>query len=611
MRGAVEIAALAAAGLVPVVAYLAIGRALLDACFPSLAKEHDSGFGLACAYALGTGAASLAFLGLRALDVGVSLPLALATGAAASWQLWRGRPVFGFPRLRRPVRAHERVDAVSVALGALLVLAALGPETWWDGFEFHLPLASAWTEGPIRALPGVIHAEFRAGVDLLYLPAVAWGEGDAAAAVTAGFAVAIALLIRSEATRRAGETAAALAAVFWLLTPFVLKNALSTYVDLGAGLYGALALLCLDRWNRGGAPTLLGLAAALLAFAANAKLHAAVLGLVAALLLLLGGRFPGVATCLRCAALSLALALPWLVKSWATSGNPLFPLFPEVLGAGPTTPDWLALGRFRLTTDLPAQRSVTGFLHYLMSLSFGRNPHFSGQLGALPLALAPLALGRLPRPTALLTLLCGVLVVGLYVAMPALRYGTPLLPLLAVATAVGGARLAASGRGPRLVLLSCLALLALHHAAQLVVVTAPRLVALRAPQAYERARFPDQDALREVVARAPGPVAIPKGAVSWMPRPVYVLEWMVNAEIFFDEVAGRRTPPDEVLALLRRRGIVAVALDVPAERRRPDLTGHPTTDHWIRRGEARIRPDPEPPAARRGRVWVLLDLRPE
>jgi hypothetical protein len=39
-------------------------------------------------------------------------------------------------------------------------------------------------------------------------------------------------------------------------------------------------------------------------------------------------------------------------------------------------------------------------------------------------------------------------------------------------------------------------------------------------------------------------------------------------------------------------------------------TGLPTVDLWLRQGTARLRADPEPPAARGDRVWVRVDLLP-
>jgi hypothetical protein len=591
------------AGLVPNLAYLAVGLWLLR----PLRLEARGSERLALGFVFGSGAASLAILGLRLLDLPVPLG-GLALVALA-----------GLPRLREggtqapaseeAPRGSRAVDGATLALAILTFMVALGPNTFWDGFEYHLPMVQAWSHGPIRALPGMLDAEFRAGVDLLYLPAVASGEPDAAAAVSACFAVALAALIRAEARRRASPGAAAWAGLFSLMAPFTLENAPSTYVDLGVGAYGFVALLLADRWNRGGgAPTLAACAVAL-AFAANAKLHALALAPAVVVLVALGGRPVALRQALPCAALAVGLVAPWLLKSTLTTGNPFFPFFAAWLGAGATTLNHLGLRTFRLSTDFPTPDLVGRFPRYLLSLGFGRNPHVSGLAGALPLALAPLAWHRLTRATAVLVATLLVLFVLQVRFMPALRFGTPLLPFAAVAAAVGGTRLAHSGEVARRTLALVIPVLLLHHSAVVALRYGPRIPALRDPARYEAVVFPDQAALREVVRRAEPVVAIRGGAVAWMPKPVYVLNWERNGEIFFDRVAGRETPQDALLALLRRRGVHSLVLDAAPSWRTDGSIGNPAVDTWLRTGEAAARVDPQPLHAREGRIWVLIDLR--
>jgi len=147
VRSAGEIAGLLAAGVVPDLAYLAIGLWLLRPL--GLAARGTERWALA--FVLGTGVASLAILLLRALDAPVPLP-ALALVAALGLPRLRSRDLAApGPRRGRPwVRA---VDAAALAAALLTFAAALGPETSWDGLEYHLPMVRAWSQGPIRALP--------------------------------------------------------------------------------------------------------------------------------------------------------------------------------------------------------------------------------------------------------------------------------------------------------------------------------------------------------------------------------------------------------------------------------------------------------------------------
>jgi hypothetical protein len=466
-------------------------------------------------------------------------------------------------------------------------------------------MVQAWVDGPIRAVPGMLDAELRAGVDLLYVPAVAFGEPDAAAAVSACFALALALLIRAEAGRRASPGAGSIAGFFALVVPFTLDAAPTCYVDIAVGSYGFAALLCADRYSRSGEARQLILSAVFLGFAANAKLHAAILVPAALAVVLLGGRVPRPRDLAVAAALVAALVAPWFVKSALTSGNPLFPFFGEWLGYGPSNAEQLAWKRNDVYYYVRVDRDPAGFFGYLASLSFGRRYHVGGLLGPLPLALAPLAIQRLPRATRVLTATLVALFGLQFVFMPALRFGAPLLPFCAVAAAVGGLRLARSGRPGAVVTGAALALAAALALPVAVRALGPRIAALDTPRAYERQVMPAQANLRDVVARGEAVVAIPRGAVSWMPKPVYNLHWSRNGELFFDG----RTPPGVALALLAQRDVRSLVIDAPRGIGPRGPVGHPIVDAWLRDGRARLRSDPEPPPARRNRVWRLVDLR--
>ncbi len=613
MRDAVSLLELWAAGVVPSLAYLALGLRLLR----PLGVAASGAERLALGFVFGTGAASLAILLLRAL--GVPLPVPVWAALAALAMLWPRRgPFHRAPAGAPPTGWVRAVEGATLAVAGLTFPAALAPETAWDGFEYHLPLVLAWSEGPIRALPALIDAEFRAGIDLLYVPALSSGQPDAAAAVSAGFALALAALIRAEASRRASPAAGALAGFFALVVPFAVESAPTTYTDLGTGAYGFVALLFADRWNRGADRGTLLVSALCLGFAVNAKLHAAILCPAALAIVILGGRRPPARLLAACAALVALVMTPWFVKVALTTGNPFFPFLGAWLGTGPTDAQNIAMRRLRLLANYSAPRDVAGLLQYLASLTFGRNPHVSGMIGPLPLALAPIALRRLSRATATLAAVLALLVVLQFFYMPALRFGTPLLPFVAIAAALGGQRLADQGRAARGVVALALSLSAAHHLWGLVAFDVPRVAALADPRAYERAVVPDQDALREMVARAEPVVAIPMGAVAWMPKPVYNRLWERNGELYFfgtmlwdrhgERERFRGTPPAKALALLRRRGVRSLVLDVETPLPADGSLGHPIVDVWLRSGQATLARDVEPLPARGGRVWLLVRL---
>jgi len=601
-RGPAELARLLAAGLVPPLAYLAVGLWTLR----GLGLAARGSERLAMAFLLGTGSASLAILALR--WAGLPIPLAALAAVALA----------GLPALR-PSRAPgarhsgtapaaagagaRLLDAAALALSALVLLAALGPEVSWDGLAYHLPVARAFAEGPIRALPGVLDGEFRLGIDLLYVPALAAGAPDAAATSSAGFALAIAALLRAEAARRASPVAGSFAGLLALGTPLVLELAPTAYVDLGVGAYGFLALLAAERFARAGDPRELALSALAAGFAANAKLHGALVAPAALAILLLGGRRPRARELAAWLLAVAALTLPWLAKAWLTTGNPFFPFLGEWLGTGPTSDLHLRLRRQRLRLDVPLPPGPGALAAYLRILAFGREPFAGGHLGPLPLALAPLALGRLARPARALAACCAAFFALQLAFAPALRFGTPWLPFLGLAAACGGRVLARSGRpGRALVTLLCVGVAALQGQAALRAY-APRLSALAAPRPYERAVWPSQESLRRMVARGTPVVGILMGAVLWMPQPVYALHWELNGEIFLE-----RDPPERTLEVLRRRGVRSLVFPVATPLPADGSVRQPAIDAWLASGRARLRRDVEPLPGWPGRVWVLLEL---
>ena len=202
----------------------------------------------------------------------------------------------------------------------------------------------------------------------------------------------------------------------------------------------------------------------------------------------------------------------------------------------------------------------------------------------------------------------GALALLQFVYMPALRFATPMLPFVAIAAAVGGARLARSGRGRPGLLTIGLAGIALQQAVGLGRALPAAYRRLRDPHAYERREYPDQAALREAVARAEPVVAIPKGAVAWMPKPVYVLHWERNGELFFDRVArlpdaarcGARAAGAARRALARARRRAAAAGRWHDRPHRSSMPGSAPAGPACATSPTSLRAD--------GRVWVTIDL---
>jgi hypothetical protein len=598
-RGLGELLSLFASAAIPCLAYLAVGLWTMRAIGLRTGRIEQ----LSLAYVLGSGVSSVVILFARAADAPVPMTALAAVALTGVFVLpgTNDERVGSYASTTRWSRPTGFATAVGAAL---LFIAAVAPETSWDALEYHLPIVRAWSQGPIRALPAVLDAEFRLGGDLLFLPAVAAGHPDAAAAVTACFGLALVGLIRAEGTRRASPGAGACAGLLALLAPIMLESAPTCFVDVAVGAYGFAALLFADRWNRTGDRRALVISALAVGFAANAKLHAAVLFPAVLVLILLGGRVPSMRALVRFASIVALIVAPWFVKTVVTTGNPFFPLLGTWLGYGPFAQANVDARAWRLAYDFPVEHTISGFVRYLASVNFGEVAFVGGLIGPLPLALAPLAFRRLSRSTLTLVLVLGMLVVLQFLYAPALRFGIPLLPFLAVAAAVGGLRLARESRaGGVAVVLVCAAIAAFHGVA-MVRAYVPRVKALRVPSAYERAVWPSQESLRQLVALADPVVGISTGAVLWMPKPVYNLHWERNGELFLNGSMS----PKEVLDVVRRRKIRSIVIIRPGPLPTDGSTGQPIVDAWLRWGVASLRRDVGPKPAFAGSLWILVDI---
>lgn len=288
-------------------------------------------------FALGGLLSSL--LSFALLAAGLFRPAALGAGLLV--------PFFaaGLPR-KISVRAPSlRRTFFPLALGLLAVLAAalllvrtLAPLTANDPIVYHMPIARAYAEnGRFEGAPDLVYARMPHGSDLLFAGAALIGGATAARA----FHLLLALAAATLAARLAREVFRApsglAAAALFLTLPLVLDPRTIGNVDLAAAIFFGASFLLLARHARAAGRADLA-AGSLLAGGMLATKYSAYAAypLLFALLLLpvLGKRARPVSAGSVIAFLLLShLPLaPWLLKAWAETGNPLFPLFPSILG---------------------------------------------------------------------------------------------------------------------------------------------------------------------------------------------------------------------------------------------------------------------------------------
>ncbi len=278
---------------------------------------------VAAAFGLGLLGFSMIVLGLSA-GLGPAPLLVFAAAAAA----------FGWTALPRPRVPNPPALLLpeSLALGAFLfgvfhlVIVSLAPPSEWDVRAYHLALPELYlARGGVGRIPWLLHSHWPHAMEALYALPLALGRDGAAALIHAG---ACALLVLGVFRAATGKTAAWTGALILAGQPALLRGAPTAHADGACALLLFAAAAALARWEeKRGEPRLV--AAGLLAgFAVSAKLFGAAGAASWTLWLLWRGRAKAAAIFAGCAALA---AGPWLLKTFAETGDPFWPLLGRTL----------------------------------------------------------------------------------------------------------------------------------------------------------------------------------------------------------------------------------------------------------------------------------------
>ena len=323
---------------------------------------------------------------------------------------------------------------VPAALYAVLYFFnAMAPEISPDGSTYHLGLVARYVrERGFPRITNSMYASLAQGVEMLFLPAFAFGRHSAAAMVHFAFLLALPLAMVLYARRFGFALAGAAAALFVFASPVVGIDGISAYVDVAAAcaVFGAFYLL--EIWEAEPSPGLLIAAGLLAGFAYAAKYTAGIavpyaVGVVA--WRSWRGRKRVLKPALTVALCALAVMLPWMVKNWIVVENPFAPflnaLFPN--------PYMLAGFEKQYSYELRHDAAISGLRELPWAVTV--DGRLSGLIGPLFL-LAPVALFTSRRR---------LLVPALLFTAPifmneAARFLIPALPFVALAMALVFAR---------------------------------------------------------------------------------------------------------------------------------------------------------------------------
>ena len=253
--------------------------------------------------------------------------------AGATGLVWWGRH-----SARLPARGIPKSTALLLIPAAAYVVLyffnAMAPEISPDGSTYHLSLVARYIrERGFPRITNSMYASLSQGVEMLFLPAFAFGRHSAAALVHFAFLLALPAAIVLYGRRAGFPLAGACAALFVFASPIVGIDGISAYVDLAAAcaVFGVFYLL--EVWDSDRSPGLL-IAAGLLAGFAYAAKYTAGLAVPYALGVVAWkswrGRKPVLKPVLTVAVCAAAVMLPWMVKNWIVVENPFSPFLNEL-----------------------------------------------------------------------------------------------------------------------------------------------------------------------------------------------------------------------------------------------------------------------------------------
>jgi len=338
---------------------------------------------------------------------------------------------------------------LALALPGLILSAvffhSLSHDIGWDCNVYHLTLPKLYlATGGFRRIPFNVYSNWPHNVELLFGLAMMVEDYVLAKLVHALFLLLLVLAVFRLCRQRVARGIAALGTLCVLANPVLLFEAVHAYTDIASAFFFLIAVASAIEYTRSNARPALVLSGLCCGALAGTKLSG-LAGLPCVLSLVLAApplRLNQQRLLLVTGALVLptfALALPWYIKAYVYTGNPVYPLLFREFGGVEWNGDleqkfvaWQqAIGMGRSVYDylaLPIRVIAEGGQGYA---------HFDGQLGrfwlvALPLGLLAAWFRQPIRPY----LLCSLVYFVLWaLSSQQVRFLIPVLPLLAIAAA--------------------------------------------------------------------------------------------------------------------------------------------------------------------------------
>ncbi|MEI9953267.1 MAG: hypothetical protein WDO74_30895 [Pseudomonadota bacterium] len=250
---------------------------------------------------------------------------------------------------KQPLPTALRVWAGMFAcLLALLLVHTLVFAAFGDDDGYHLSAPARWLrDGTLSYLPSYTHTNASFGFEMLYVIALSFGEAIGAKLLHFGAGVWTLLAIVL-CCRRLGSSLAGICAISFLMIATPITNLPQVFslafADLAAAWAAMVSVLVWLAWREKHESVLLTCLALCAGFTGSFKFTALPIGLAWAVAILAELRIQNrgwketLALLARYGVIAALPVLPWLLRNWQATGNPIYPMLASVI----PTRDWPA-----------------------------------------------------------------------------------------------------------------------------------------------------------------------------------------------------------------------------------------------------------------------------
>ncbi|MBN2144136.1 MAG: phospholipid carrier-dependent glycosyltransferase [Candidatus Aureabacteria bacterium] len=348
-----------------------------------------------------------------------------------------------FSRMNNPGILEALFHVFLTVIAFSLLMGTFTPHIFWDEGAYHLTLPRLYLDqkGFFR-VPFNVYSNWPQSMEMLFTLALLIKDFILARLIHFSFGIlTLILIITFSRSRSDSRVAGCLAAIFFLANEIVLFEMKTAYADLGMAFFFFSAFVCLNLAfeNPGQRKTYLIYSGLCLGLAAGTK-FSGIFSLLCFVFLLLMNPinnkrkisdiwlliFPG-----------LILVMPWLIKSFCQTGNPLYPFFYSFFG-GPEWSDSLSREWINWQQSIGMGRKWMDYLllpvRVILSGGYGYS-RFDGNISPFWIALVPLSIVfsfRNPLIKRCMTV-SGIYFLLWSISSQQMRFLIPILPFLAVA----------------------------------------------------------------------------------------------------------------------------------------------------------------------------------